>query len=238
VRAVVSDPRKVVYNPARQEILVIGDPSVQAQVKALVAQLDRPSPNVQITVQFEGDSVSSGLSGGIGVEGDIFGRREGGTSGSVNVSPSLQAGQTTTRSNTAQMLVVQSGKEARLSVGQRVPQLEWLMTRGLTFSTAQATVNWQDVGAFLVIQPVIVGEGVNRMVKVRVTPELSGTVDGNPYQIRYSRVSTEVLAREGQPVDLGGLTGQNEVFARFLIGMDRQGRTSHLKIKLTPDILD
>ena len=238
VKALVPGERKVILNPARQELMVVADKAVQAQVRGMIARLDRPVPNVRIRVDFAGAGQDASIGGGVNVSGEILRRPGGGTSRQLELSPSLGAQSTTTQSKTSQMLVVTSGKEARLAVGQRVPHLEWLMTRGLSYATTQTTVGWQDVGAFLVMQPVVVGEGANRVVKVKLTPELSGTVDGQPHQIRYSRVSTEVMARDGQTVDLGGLAQSNEFFTRFLIGMGKSGASQDLRITLTPEIMD
>jgi type II secretory pathway component GspD/PulD (secretin) len=234
VRALVPGDRKVMLNPGRQEVLVVADPETQALVKDLIARLDRPVPNVRIRVNFDGAGAGSAVGGGVQVSGDIFAGRGGG----LTVSPSLQAQSTTTRSTTSQMLVVQSGREARLQVGERTPHLQWIMTRGLAFATVQADVVWEEVGSYLVIQPVVVGEGAARQVKVRVTPELSGRVAGQSHQVQFSRVATEIMARPGQTVDLGGLSRENEFFSRFLIGADRRGGTENLKITLTPEILD
>ena len=238
VKALVPGERKVILNPVRQELMVVAEGSVQAQVKQLITRLDRPVPNVQIRVDFAGSGVETATGGGVNISGEILRSPGGGTSRAVQIAPRLQAQKTTMQSNASQFLTVTSGKEAKLSVGQRIPYLDWMMTQGLAFSTTQASVGWQEVGAFLVIQPVVVGEGPNRMVKVKLTPELSGTVDGRPQQVRYSRVATEVMAREGQTVSLGGLAQSNEFFSRFLVGMDHNGATQNLRITLTPDILD
>ena len=75
------------------------------------------------------------------------------------------------------------------------------------------------------------------MMKIRITPVLSGLVDGKPFQVRYTQVATEVSARDGQPVRLGGMDRHNEFYNRFLIGIEKTSKTSTLNITMTPRIM-
>jgi hypothetical protein len=50
---------------------------------------------------------------------------------------------------------------------------------------------------------------------------------------RVQPLSTEVVVREGEEIDLGGLQMSNQEFKeRFLLGVGRSGRTERIQIKL------
>ena len=97
-------------------------------------------------------------------------------------------------------------------------------------------VQWQDVGSFLAVKAVALGEG--DQIRVELTPVLSGHSGGQPHQVRFAEVTTAVTVTAGQTIQLGGLTGGNEFYRRFLMGVDRGHSAEQLDIELTPTLLD
>ena len=75
------------------------------------------------------------------------------------------------------------------------------------------------------------------MIRIRLTPELSGLVDGNVLHTRFSGVATEVVVQHGQTFQIGGLDKDNDFYSRFLVGFDRSGGQQKLNITLTPHIV-
>jgi type II secretory pathway component GspD/PulD (secretin) len=123
-----------------------------------------------------------------------------------------------------------------LEVGQSVPHLAWLETYALQHGYLAARVDWRHVGARLVVEPEIVGGGP--AIRLRLTPELSGLVDGQPMRTRFSRVSTEVTVNSGDSFRIGGLDQDAAFYERFLVGASRSGRQESLEVVLTPTIVD
>jgi type II secretory pathway component GspD/PulD (secretin) len=140
-----------------------------------------------------------------------------------------------TSSSTAQQILVSSGRQASIFVGETVPHLEWIMDYGLQAGIFTERMEWQTVGASLVVEPFVVGDGP--MIRVRLTPELSGLVNGNPHRKRLTQVSTEVVVREGVPFGLGGLSENKDFYSRFLVGIDRRGNSQSLDIELVAHIV-
>jgi type II secretory pathway component GspD/PulD (secretin) len=136
----------------------------------------------------------------------------------------------------AQTLLVASGRQASLRVGESVPYVDWFVDYGTRYGYLQQSINWKDVGASLIVEPVVIGEGP--MIRIRLTPELSGLVDGNVYRTSFSRVATEIVVQDGQTFQIGGLDKDEDFYSRFLIGFDRSGSRQALNITLTPRIVD
>jgi hypothetical protein len=109
------------------------------------------------------------------------------------------------------------------------------MEYGRRYHYFEQHLSWQRVGAYLAIEPVVINDGP--FIRIRLTPELSGLVDNNPYRTRFANVATEVTVSDGVPFTLGGLGEKSDFYSRFLIGMDRHGRQKTLDIELTATII-
>jgi type II secretory pathway component GspD/PulD (secretin) len=142
---------------------------------------------------------------------------------------------TTTSDNTTQLLVVSSGRAASLFVGTEVPYLDYLTDYLLSQRVLTERIAWERVGAQLVVQPTIIGEGPN--INIKLYPQLSGTVGGKPYTRQLIELATELEVADGRTLQIGGLGRHADFYNRFLIGVQRDGSTQSLNISLTPHIL-
>ncbi len=234
VLGVVGDRGQVVLDEKNARLLVITTDAVHAQLRPIVAAVNVPVPNVRVTVRIHKTLLAQGQHAGLDTAGSFVVGREGlGTT--LEFKPHLAAGQQTATSDITETVVVSSGREAGLMVGEEIPYLEWIMECGRRWRLVAAQVQWQQVGARLLVAPVVIGNGP--MIRVRVTPELSGLVDGRPHHLRFETVSTEVTVANGQSIDLGGLAGDNEFYRYFLIGADHLHRQQSISIVMTPTIL-
>lgn len=233
VRHFIGNEGHVTPDTIHQRLLVVTTPERHARIADLMNKLAGPPRNVLIEVEMRsaGQETESALS--LGASGDLTVERDG-LSGTITLRPSA-AHHTTTRSGTArQSLLVGSGREAVLRVGERVPYLDWITDYGIRGGIISTRLAWQQVGSFLVVQPTIIGDGPE--VRVRITPELRGLVNGRPEHVRFSTLTTDVLARDGETMDLGGVGQQSEFFSRFLVGAGRGGAAQSMEIRLTPRI--
>ncbi len=235
IKSVLGNDIHVVYDRISRKLLVLASSNQHAAVAMLVKQMDVPLKNVSVTVTFkrtdDRDHASSSLTGG----GQVIRTPQGGMRTTVRLTPSLVNQQSEMTSSAKQQLLVSSGKQASLAVGEEVPYIDWLMEYGFHNRIITQRVNWQRVGSFLVIEPTIIGEGP--MIRVKLTPELSGLVDNSPYRTRFDTVSTEVIVSDGIPFTLGGAGQNQEFYSRFLIGVDRSGKRENLNIEMTARIL-
>lgn len=236
-RSIVSPGGNVVLDVANNRLLVFATDAEHAELAKLSAELSAPPKVVRIEVRHSGGGrqtergASLGASGGVGVS-------PSGGSGTLRLNPTLTHTTTDTSDNTVQTLTVSSGRSATLHVGEDVPYVGWLVTRAMDWGLLQGVIQWQKVGAFLAVEPTVIGEGPQALIRVRLTPELSGIVDGNPYRVRYQRAATEVVVAPGQTIQVGGATQDREFYSRFLIGMSRGGDHHAVNIVLTPTIVE
>ena len=154
--------------------------------------------------------------------------------GSLTIRPEVRHTVIERREDTRQFLMTASGREAVLRVGERVPYIEWISEYTWRGGYVTQRVNWQDVGAYLVVQPTILD---GELIHIRLIPELRGYAEDAPERLRFAELATEVYVRNGQTVALGGLERDREFYSRFLIGFDRRGEYRSLDIELTPAIV-
>ena len=232
-KAAAGPDATVSFDARQQRLLVLAPAAIQEQVAALVREAAPAPVNVRIEVQFRGQQRRQqselSLGGGVGVI-----HEPGLTHTRVRVEPRIENQLTTESTDVRQVLVVASGREALLRVGEEVPALEWLMEYGLHQGLLLERVVWQQVGAFLVVQPWVLDD---RTIRLRITPELRGLAGGRSSAVRFATATTEVVVPEGQAYPLAGLTQANDVMNRFLIGRSSLETSGALDITVTPRIL-
>jgi hypothetical protein len=234
VHAVVGAEGSVVMDKSGRRLLVVATEEQHVQVSNLIARLNVIPRNVRIDVEFRGVAREQLQSASLNANGGVK-RTEGISTTSFKVKPRIQNETISLSSRISQSILVASGHEGRIDIGESVPYLEWIEEWGLRYGHLQQKVSWQRVGSSLVVEPLVVGEGP--AIRVRLTPELSGLVDGHPFRLRFSRVSTELVVQDGMTFQIGGLDKDAEFFSRFLVGVDNTGIQQTMDIFLTPHIV-
>ena len=235
VKAIIGPTGSVTLDETNHRLLVVATDDKHAQVESMMRKLNVPPKNVRIEVRFEGASDQQDVGAGVGASGEIV-REEGITRTTIKVKPRVENTSVKTSSDVAQTLLVASGRQGSLHVGENVPYVDWFVDYGIRNGYLERSIEWKDVGASLIVEPIVIGGGP--MIRIRLTPELSGLVDGNVYRTAFSRVATEVVVQDGQTFQIGGLDKDEDFYSRFLIGFDRSGSRQSLNITLTPRIVD
>ena len=234
VKAIVGPSGTVSLDEANHRLLVVATQEKHAEVANMLRKLNAAPKNVRIEVRFLGSSSEKNVGAGVSASGEIV-RDEGITSTRIKVRPRIEHTTLTASSDVAQTLLVASGRQGVLRVGESVPYADWFVDYGMRCGILQQRVAWKDVGSSLIVEPVVIGDGP--MIRVRLIPELSGLVDGDVYRTRFSSVATEVVVQDGQTFQIGGLDKDNDFYSRFLIGFDKSGSQQALNITLTPHIV-
>lgn len=231
---IVGDDGHVFLDPAGRRLIVVTTDSKHAQLNQILGAADRVVGNVRIDVRFRnvGSQRDSGAS--LSGQGSVV-TGPGGTRGRISLQPQVHQVLTESSSTVVQTLMVASGREASLRVGEQVPFIQWISEFGWNGGFTESLIQWQDVGSFLVVQPVIMGD--QSTINIRLTPELRGLVDGNPYRTTFTALSTEVMVRDGETMSIGGAVNNREFYSRFLVGVNRSGVQESLDIELTPRII-
>lgn len=219
---------------AGRRLLVLAPAEKQSLVAHALAQLDRPPSNVRIEVRSRGQMrdarTAAQVSGNVGV---VVEPGLGKTT--YHIEPRVESYSTQGAQTGLQVLTVASGRSAELFMGAEVPYWDWIMDYGLAQGVLPERLAWVRVGAYLLVEPQVIGEGP--YIRVRLTPELSG-FDGAQYQRRaLARLATDVVVLNGQPLQLGGWAQDQEFFSKFLIGFDQGGSAQALDWELTARIL-
>lgn len=109
-------------------------------------------------------------------------------------------------------LVVQDGKTASLNVGTEVPLITQQASTTDNPDTSLQTVQYRSTGVTLEVSPTIHARGVvSLMVSNEVSEAGENKLSGVDSPVILNRsIETEVLARDGQTVILGGLISNND----------------------------
>jgi len=231
---IVGDEGHVVLDQRGGRLIVLTVPEKHAVLNDVFGKADAHVGNVRIEVRFRDRTDARERGAALRTEGDVV-IRPGGIDGAVAWRPELRYQTTEARQDTTQFLLSASGREAVLRVGESVPYIDWIMEYGWHGGYVRAGLQWQEVGAFLVVTPTILADG--QTVHVKVTPELRGLVDGQPRQTQFTGLATEVVVRNGTTLSIAGLAQEQDFYSRFLIGVDSRGVRRTLDIELTPYIL-
>lgn len=234
VRSVLGEGAKVFFDPATRQLMVLASSNQHEAAAGIVRKLNVPPRNVRIEVSFRGNGADRRRGASVAGRGAVVTRNGNGRS-TLHLQPQVEDSLSTTSSSTRQQLLVSSGRQASIFVGENVPYMDWLVEYGRRYRYLEEHLVWQRVGAYLAIEPTVIGDGP--LIRVRLTPELSGLVNNNPYRTRFANVATEVTVSDGVPFTLGGLASQNDFYSRFLVGTDQSGARQTLDIELTAYIV-
>jgi hypothetical protein len=234
VRWIVGPEGHVAADARHRRLIVSTTADRHSQISDLLRQLSGPPRNVLIEVHILASSRQQKADASLDVSGDIIVERDDLALGKIRLKPRVEQRTTAHASGTRQTLLVGSGREASLRVGENVPYIEWINDFALRIGSLQKRIAWQQVGAFLVVQPTILSDGST--LRVRVTPELRGLIDGRPERVRFTSMTTEVVTKDGVPIIIGGLGQHAEFYDRYLIGRSSSGAEESLRIQLVPRI--
>ncbi|MBP7275979.1 MAG: hypothetical protein KBA51_07230 [Kiritimatiellae bacterium] len=235
--AMIGEDRPIVWDQAGRRIMALATADEHVRLSKLFQAAAAPPRNIRVDVWFDEHEEGSRTEAGVRGEGGVV-LGSGGAHGQLILRPNLQAQTDTRQRQTAQMLVTASGRAASLRVGEQVPYANWLIERAFHWQLTSVSTGWQEVGAFLWIEPELIGEGAQATIRIRITPEISGRAGGAPQRVRFTQLTTEVFARPGETVTLGSLGDDDEFAQKFLFGFSRERRSSGVIIRMTPTLLE
>jgi general secretion pathway protein D len=179
-----------------RRLIVVTDANTNENIKAIIASLDKPKPQVLINVVFlqvtHGNNFDLGAeatyrgpisiktnpdgiaSTNFGIEAD---RRSGNVFGAfyqligrdVNATIHALSGVAKTEILSRPSILTRSNQQATILVGQQVPLLE-TATQNTNSNNITSTVTYRDVGIILRVTPFITSDGLVEMI---VSPEIS-----------------------------------------------------------------
>ncbi|NDY96319.1 secretin N-terminal domain-containing protein [Wenzhouxiangella limi] len=226
----------LVVDDVRNAILFRGTGAEWQRLRPLMEQMDTETPMVLVEVTIAEISLTDQRD--IGVEGLLEGLEIGGFSGTVSTVDGLGLGgsglsavfdnpgdarvilnafQSSDRVSILSRphLLVQSGSEASIDVGTDVP----IITRQASSADISSPggpsilqdVAFRNTGIILRISPTVRGRGVVDLAIDQEVSEAQQTESSsiNSPSIFTRRVSTELTARDGRPLMLGGLISEN-----------------------------
>ena len=231
----LAGPEGVVHpDRANARLLVITTAARHQQIQAALPSLTSVPRNVQVAVRFQQAGRQQQRGAVLGGQG-TYRAADPLHRGALRMRVSAIDNTTTTSGDTTQLLTVSSGHVASLFIGTEVPYLDYLMDYLVGRRVLRERIAWERVGAQLVVQPTIIGEGP--VINIRLYPQLSGTVAGRPFTRQIVELATEVEVADGRTLQLGGLGQHAEFYNRFLVGVQQDGATQSLGISITPHIL-
>jgi type II secretory pathway component GspD/PulD (secretin) len=216
VRPLLSPAGRLYEDPAQHRLIVSDRPEVLDRVAAALRTIEVVPRNVRIRVRTR-------------LERQV---RIVGAEGTVRGGVTIRGGASRSRtvSNAEQQLLVVSGGKASLRVAEETPYAEWFWSWGLGRGLWTGGTAWHDVETSLVVEPRVLGDGT---LRVRVTPRFDYVVDRETQSTVVNELSTEVVVREGEEVDLGGLPfADSEFRERFLLGFNSSGETVRVEMTL------
>lgn len=219
---------------SRNQLIVLATADQHRQIAALLKDVGVTAApkNVRIEVTLldagQGDDRALAVTGTVSWTGGRPRRSGGGARTEYQT--------TTESSDVRQVLMVGSGRQASLFIGEEVPFLDPVLEYARQWGYVKGGVEIKQVGAKLVVEPTVIGDGP--LINLRLTPELSGLVDGKSRDIRLIKATSELTVQDGQTIEWAGLGENKDFYNKFLVGMDRSGRQRSLRISLTPHIVE
>ncbi len=132
-------------------------------------------------------------------------------------------------SYTKQFIVVSDGLSASIFVGEEVPYVEYYVNFLYDNAYISSNVTIKEVGTKLKVEPRIIGDG---SIEITLTPQISYLADRRRGVIDIRKLSTTVIAYDGQSLTIGGLEKDRDFGRHFFTTSSSRS----LEIILTPHI--
>ena len=212
--------------------------------------------NMNVGVSVSGDrardlrNTETGLPG-TQTETDFFIRYT--VTGDINIDATLSALAESTRARVLSRPVIQAqnNQEARISVGEQRPFVQVSRPGTIPGQVGEDVVQYRDVSTALTITPTINDDGYVNMAVEQDVSQVTGEIQFGAPVIGSRNAITQILARDGQTVVIGGLIDRKESRTRggipflkdipllgFLFGSTiTNQRDTELFIFLTPHIV-
>jgi hypothetical protein len=212
------------------QLILRASPANRAQIRQLIAALDRPPRQLLISVRQ--DRASDSAQRALGADGSVVIGTQG-SGGSLRIQGSNERS-VGTQATTQTLRVVEGGR-AWLAMGSAVPFTfrRWVLTpQGVT--EVLGTVYYEAVTGFYV-RPRLAGE----QVTLEIEPEQSTvTVRGGERAIERASLSTTVQGRLGEWIAVGGADVREDRSNSGLLsserGVERNRRGVWLRVEALP----
>jgi len=234
VQATIGENGNVKYDKASNRVIVSATESQHRDIAGFIRELDAPARNVQIEVRTRTANEEQESDAGADIFGSVS-ARDTKSGEQIIIKPHASNRATRNGSLGSQLLIAGSGREAALRIVTDAAFVEWLLEYGQRWGYIANNIIRKEVGAKLWIQPTILGNGP--LISIKLTPEISFVVDGRRQLIRYIKASTEVTARDGQPITIAGKGEIGDFYNRFLAGAGGTAGTGSTTMTLIPRIM-
>jgi hypothetical protein len=217
IRPLLSPAGRVVEDERNHRIIVVDLPEVHLTVREALRRVEVTARNIRLAVTFRWQAAS-----------DRLGVRAQPRTGTVVLEG--EAAQSRSTTTARQELLVLSGGRASLKIADQIPYAEWFWTWGLGRGLWVQGTGWREMATGMDVEPLALAEG---RIRVRLTPYFEYTTDAGRQATRVHTLSTEVIAKEGEEISLGGVPANDSEFReRFLIGFHRERGNSQASISL------
>jgi len=217
-------------------LVIRASPERMQAIEELVAKLDTARRNMRITVSHEdmqsGNQQNIGASGNVRIgQGQVILQRRmpGDLPPENNLNIDLDQREYSRSQQGSEFVNVAEGERAFIRVGQRVPYTQqWLV---LTQSYAQRIRNtqFQDITTGFAVRPRALGD----QVEVEITPRIAQAGAGGV--IDFEELSTIVMVRPGEWLDIGGTMQSRDDVSRAILNSQSASGSGYSRLMIRVD---
>lgn len=225
----------VVFIKDISKLVVSATPAVHEQIIQLLSKTEMKPVNIQLDVAFDEASESRDSGASIKTEGGIIitPRKTG---YKVKIDAEAHDNKINGISLTHQLLMLRSGTEGFIQVGEDIPYLDTIIEMGRNWGYITSETKFMNTGARLRVKANLLGDGEN--VSVKLVPEIAGLVSNKIQAISFIRMETEVTVKNGETIDIGSFGEKSDFYNKFLAGYKRGKASKSVKITLSANLID
>ncbi len=229
VKTLLSPEGKAASDRGTNAIIVNDTSESVAEIRELLATMDKPSEQVRIRLRFQETGLSRDRD--LSVSGRISGDRRSaaaGGSGRGEVRVHARDTRVNRQGTTESFITAMSGNSAYIWVGKDIPFSEHWVYLSRRYARVVEKVSFQRVETGFEVRPVVTGKSV----QIEIVPRISSLDEGERGVVRLTEASTTMTAPRGQWVSIGGSTEQSNEVIRDILSSGSSSASSTLSLSL------
>lgn len=206
----LGNKKKIIYNKRNREFMIFADNNQHKQINDIYKKIESDLKMIRVVISKK-SSLIENKRGGLKTGAEIsLKNRE--VRSMVNFKYKFTTDKKSLSSDSSQTLLVLTGHDAFIEVGEYSPHEDWFINFGINNGFISRGLRYQFSGSRVLIRPTLLNDG---RILLTIVPEYSLLCGDKNNSIRVTSLQSEIIVSEGEVFKLTENEQNNEFYDLF-----------------------